>query len=83
MKLDLEGYAVSTGSACSTGASRPSHVLEAMGCPGSEAIDSVRVSLGPRTTEEEILGFLDAVRRAVSSRSSGSRSAVAAVGGAR
>lgn len=65
MQLDLMGYALSTGSACSTGSSRPSHVLEAMGCGAQEALDSLRISLGPGTTKEEVLGFLSALSRAM------------------
>ena len=50
MALDLEGVACSTGSACTTGSSEPSHVLRAMGYPPSEARGSLRLSLG-RTHE--------------------------------
>jgi cysteine desulfurase len=52
--LDLEGICVSGGSACSTGALVPSHVLLAMGYSVSEARSFVRVSMGRATTEEEI-----------------------------
>jgi cysteine desulfurase len=52
--LDLEGVAVSTGSACSSGSLEPSHVLRAMGLPSSRARNSLRFSLGPATTEEEV-----------------------------
>ena len=45
--LDLRGYAVSSGSACSSGAVEPSHVLLAMGLRPEEARSSVRFSLGP------------------------------------
>jgi cysteine desulfurase len=61
MQLDLMGYAVSTGSACSTGSSRPSHVLEAMGCSPLEALESLRISLGPETRRDDITGFLSAL----------------------
>lgn len=54
MALDLEGIAVSSGSACSSGAVEPSHVLTAMGIPASLAGPSVRFSLGWGTTEAEI-----------------------------
>jgi cysteine desulfurase len=52
--LDLDGIAVSTGSACSTGAARPSATLLAMGLSAGEAREMVRVSLGPATPEEAI-----------------------------
>jgi cysteine desulfurase len=54
MALDLEGIAVSTGAACSSGSLEPSHVLKAMGFPSTRARTSLRFSLGPGTTEEEI-----------------------------
>ena len=49
--LDLRGYAVSSGSACSSGAVEPSHVLLAMGLRPEDARSSVRFSLGPGNTE--------------------------------
>lgn len=52
--LDLKGLAVSTGSACSSGAIEPSHVLVSMGLPADRARASIRFSLGKQTTEEEI-----------------------------
>jgi cysteine desulfurase len=52
--LDLEGVAVSTGSACSSGTLEPSHVLKAMGLPQAFARNSLRFSLGSSTTAEEI-----------------------------
>ena len=52
--LDLKGLAVSSGAACSSGASEPSHVLEAMGLSPERARSSVRMSLHRQTTEEEI-----------------------------
>jgi len=52
--LDLEGVAVSTGSACSSGSLEPSHVLRAMGLPSQRARNSLRFSLGAETTAEEI-----------------------------
>ena len=54
MALDLDGIAVSTGSACSSGSLEPSHVLKAMGLPGPRTRSSLRFSLGPETTDEEI-----------------------------
>lgn len=52
--LDLAGIAVSTGSACTTGSTEPSHVLTAMGYPADEARGALRISLGRTTTEAEI-----------------------------
>ncbi len=47
MQLDLAGFAVASGSACSSGQRRPSHVLMAMGMSPTEARSSIRVSFGP------------------------------------
>lgn len=52
--LDLEGVAVSTGSACSSGTLEPSHVLRAMGLPTHRAQNSIRFSLGHDNTEAEV-----------------------------
>lgn len=52
--LDLEGIAVSTGSACSSGTLEPSHVLRAMGLPAHRTQSSIRFSLGAANTEEQI-----------------------------
>lgn len=57
--LDLEGIAVSTGSACSSGSLEPSHVLRAMGLPHARTRNSLRFSLGPATTSAEIDVVLD------------------------
>ena len=57
--LDLAGIAVSTGSACASGAVEPSHVLLDMGYDEDEARGAVRVSLGWNTTPDEIDAFLE------------------------
>jgi cysteine desulfurase len=57
--LDLEGIAVSTGSACSSGTLEPSHVLKAMNLPAGRAQNAIRFSLGRGTTDEEIDRLLD------------------------
>jgi cysteine desulfurase len=54
LALDLEGICCSTGSACTTGSTEPSHVLTAMGFPEEEARGALRLSLGRTTTDEEI-----------------------------
>jgi cysteine desulfurase len=62
--LDLEGIAVSTGSACSSGTLEPSHVLRAMGLPTHRTQNSIRISLGAGNTDAEVdylLGKLPAV----------------------
>jgi cysteine desulfurase len=62
--LDLEGVAVSTGSACSSGTLEPSHVLKAMNLSSHRAQNSIRFSLGASNTEEQIdrvLGILPRV----------------------
>ena len=66
VSLDLEGIAVSTGSACSSEAMEPSHVLTAMGVPVELARGSVRFSLGKKNTDEEIDRVLEAFPRIVS-----------------
>ena len=57
--LDLEGIAVSTGSACSSGALEPSHVLRAMGLSAHRTQNSLRFSLGLFSTDEEVDRVID------------------------
>ena len=59
MAFDLAGICVSSGSACSSGSTEPSHVLAAMGLPEDQIEGSVRFSLGWGTTEEELTHCLD------------------------
>jgi len=63
--LDLEGVAVSTGSACSSGTLEPSHVLQAMGLAGGRARSSLRFSLGPHTSAEDIAAVVAMLPRLV------------------
>jgi cysteine desulfurase len=63
--LDLEGIAVSTGSACSSGTLEPSHVLRAMGFPAHRTQNSLRFSLGLFSTEEEVDRVLAVLPRVV------------------
>lgn len=58
MMLDMEGIAVSTGSACASGALDPSHVLTAIGLPPEVSHSSIRVSLGRENTEKDIKEFV-------------------------
>ena len=63
--LDLEGVAVSTGSACSSGTLEPSHVLRAMGLPAHRTQNSLRFSLGMFSTEEEVDHVIEVLPRLV------------------
>jgi cysteine desulfurase len=63
--LDLAGFAVSTGSACSSGAVEPSHVLAAMGLTPERARSSLRFSLGRSNTPEQVDALAVAVEEAV------------------
>lgn len=65
IRLDLEGIFVSAGSACSSGALTPSHVLTAIGLPEEAARGSIRVSVGPENTMEEMDRTADALRENV------------------
>ena len=63
--LDLEGIAVSTGSACSSGTLEPSHVLKAMGLPVHRTQNSLRFSLGVQSTEAEVDRLVEVLPRLV------------------
>lgn len=63
--LDLEGVAVSSGSACAVGSLEPSHVLKAMGLPHELARAAVRFSFGTGNTTEDIDSILGALARVV------------------
>jgi cysteine desulfurase len=65
IRLDLAGFAVSTGSACSSGTVEPSQTLLAMGLTAAEALSSIRVSLGPANRAAEGDRFLAALTREV------------------
>ena len=75
--FDLEGVAVSSGAACSSGKVQPSHVLAAMGVSPTLLRGAVRVSLGWNTTETDIERLLGAWRTLVTALSKG-RSGIAA-----
>ena len=61
--FDLEGVAVSSGSACSSGKVQPSHVLQAMGVSSEQAQGAVRLSLGWSTSDGEVDRCLEAWRK--------------------
>ena len=71
--LDLEGVAVSSGAACSSGKVQPSHVLAAMGVSPALVRGAVRVSLGWTTTKPDIERFLGAWRKVSGALSKGSK----------
>jgi cysteine desulfurase len=63
--LDLDGICVSTGAACASGTLQASHVLTAMGLSAKQARSSLRVSLGPASTADEVDLAVDALVRHV------------------
>jgi cysteine desulfurase len=73
--FDLEGLAVSSGAACSSGKVQPSHVLAAMGVPPGLLRGAVRVSLGWSTTKVDVECFLAAWRKLASALSKGRQAA--------
>lgn len=67
IRLDQKGFAVSTGSACSSKSLEPSHVLTALGLKPEEAHGSLRITLGRYTTEQDIDNLLDILPKIVKS----------------
>lgn len=65
MGMDLEGFALSSGSACNSGSLLPSHVLLAMGLDKLAAASALRVSLGSENTLEEVEAFVAALQKVV------------------
>ncbi len=63
MQMDLAGFAVSAGSACSSGKVRASRVLAAMGHDAVTAASAIRISIGPGTRREDVLAFAEAWTR--------------------
>jgi cysteine desulfurase len=60
MQMDLAGCAISAGSACSSGKVKASRTLTAMGADQMTAASAIRISLGPVSTEDEVMRFADA-----------------------
>lgn len=65
LRLDIAGFAVSGGSACSSHSLDPSHVLMALGVPKDEALCSLRISMGRFTTSDEVERFVTAFKDAI------------------
>jgi cysteine desulfurase len=63
MALDMAGFAVSTGSACHSGATKPSHAVMALGYSEADARSVIRVSLLPRTTEGDVEALVTALKK--------------------
>lgn len=63
--LDLRGFAISSGSACSSGAVEPSHVLRAIGLSDREARSSIRISLGESNTVNQVDALVEAIVESV------------------
>jgi cysteine desulfurase len=65
MRLDREGVYASSGSACTSGSLEPSHVLLAMGISPREALSSLRLTVGKRTTEADVDAAVEVIQEAV------------------
>ncbi|HWQ27506.1 MAG TPA: aminotransferase class V-fold PLP-dependent enzyme, partial [Dehalococcoidia bacterium] len=65
VQLDLEGFAASSGSACTTASLEPSHVLTAMGVPEDLARGSLRLTVGKDNTRDDVERLLDTLPRIV------------------
>ena len=66
LNLDIDGICVSNGSACTSGAVEPSHVLMGIGIEEKAAKSSIRVSFGKKNTEEDIVFFVDKLNSVLS-----------------
>ena len=75
MGFDLGGVALSSGSACSSGKVKKSHVLEAMGVSSSIATCALRLSFGWTSTEADLIGFSDVLDNMVKQRKTSARAA--------
>ena len=59
LNLDIEGICVANGSACTSGAMEPSHVLTALGLSDETAKSSIRISFGKKSTKEEVTYLIE------------------------
>jgi len=73
VNMDLRGFALASGSACTSGSIQPSHVLLAMGCDEQTAKATLRFSLGRSNTQEQINDAVDALREVVGQMTSATR----------
>ncbi len=64
LMMALKDLAISTGSACTTGSTEPSHVLKALGLSDEKCMSTIRIGLGKFTTEEEVLTATQKIRNA-------------------
>ncbi len=78
MSLDLAGFSASSGSACTSGSTEPSHVLLAIGLERDLAQGSLRLTLGRATTDADVDALLDALPPIVARLRAASGSAVPA-----
>ena len=65
MAMDLTGFAISTGSACHSGATKPSHAIMALGYSEAEARQVIRISMLPGTEEASVQRLLDALKKII------------------
>lgn len=65
LNMDIEGFCVSSGSACNSGSLKPSRVLLAMGFTKDQALSSLRVSVGVETTDQEVSDFVETLKKVV------------------
>ncbi|MEB2329309.1 MAG: cysteine desulfurase family protein [Ignavibacteriaceae bacterium] len=64
MKLDIDGVAVSGGSACTSGSLKPSHVMQELGHDNETAMATIRISLGRFNTPDDIVRFVKLLKKA-------------------
>ena len=69
MNLDIQGYAISGGSACSSGSTKPSPVLKEIGMNDDIAMRTVRISFGKNLTKENIVGLSKAISNIINNQS--------------
>ena len=62
LQIDKKGFAVASGSACSSNSNEPSHVLLAMGIDKELAQGAIRVSMGVETTLEQVKSFITSLK---------------------